>query len=135
MGPERLEPQVDRPVGAVLEQLGAGEAEHEDRSVDDRRRQALEQVVQRRLRPVDVVDDHDERPVGRVPRRGTWRIAARRLGGVAAPSASPSSCAIVAATAAVRHALECAVDQRRASAVECSSRIPVSSRTICATAQ
>ena len=40
-------------------------------SVRQRRRQPGEQVEQRRLGPLDVVDHDDERPLARLLRRGT----------------------------------------------------------------
>ena len=59
---ERLEAGRDLPVGTVLGELRPGEAEHHDGCIRDRRREAGEQVEKRRLGPLDVVDDDDERP-------------------------------------------------------------------------
>ena len=46
-----------RPRRARLEELGAGEAENEDRRRRAERDEVLEQVDEHRLRPVDVLDD------------------------------------------------------------------------------
>lgn len=49
------------PAGALVQKLGTGEAEDENGGpdvVDDR----IEQLEQRRLRPVDIVDDDQQRP-------------------------------------------------------------------------
>ena len=134
---ERLEAHRHVPVGTVLEQLRPGEAEQHDRCVRDRRREAGEQVEQRRLGPVDVVDEHDQRPgTGRRGEEVADRPR-RLLAPSCVPSASPSSCAIFAATTVPvrrrrRRAPRCSA---RASAGECSSSIPASSRTIWPTAQ
>ena len=48
---------------ALLEELRAREAEEEDRGVARKVGEVLDQVEQRRLGPVDVLEDEDERPV------------------------------------------------------------------------
>ena len=53
------------PVRARLEQLGPGQAQHEDRRIGDVGGEVLDQVEQRRLGPVDVVEDDDQRLLGR----------------------------------------------------------------------
>ena len=53
------------PVRPALEELGAGEAEEDDRGVGEAARQVLDEVEEGRLGPVHVVEDRDERPVGR----------------------------------------------------------------------
>ena len=63
--PERLESNADRPLRPRLEQLRARKAAHEQLHVLERRRQAGEQVEQRLFRPLDIVDDEDERPLAR----------------------------------------------------------------------
>ena len=47
--------------GRVVQQLRAREADQQDRRAAGEGREVLEQVEQRRLRPVDVLDDDDER--------------------------------------------------------------------------
>ena len=49
---------------SALEQLRARQADEQQRDVPRERRHMVEQVEQRRLGPVDVVDDDDQRPVG-----------------------------------------------------------------------
>ena len=65
----RLEHQRRRrrpgPVRPALEELGAGEAEEDDRGVGEAARQVLDEVEEGRLGPVHVVEDGDERPVDR----------------------------------------------------------------------
>ena len=52
-----------RPVRPRLEQLVACEADQQDRHALDPAGQVLDQVQQRRLGPVDVVEDDDQRPL------------------------------------------------------------------------
>ena len=49
-------------LGPDVEQLGAGEAENHQRRVLDALGQVLDQLQQRLLRPVDVLEDEDQRP-------------------------------------------------------------------------
>ncbi len=51
-----------RPGRALVEQVGTGEAEEQDWCAAREAGDVLEEVEQRRLRPVDVVDRDDERP-------------------------------------------------------------------------
>jgi hypothetical protein len=51
------------PLGPALEQLRAGEADHEQRHARGAGGDVLERVDQRRLGPVDIVEDQDERAV------------------------------------------------------------------------
>jgi len=46
----------------VLQQLGPGHAQQEHRSAAAQVRHLLDQVEKRRFAPVDVVEDHDQRP-------------------------------------------------------------------------
>src|SRR5262249_1206864 len=55
------------PGRTLLEQLGAGDAEQEDRRASREIGDVLDQVEQGRLRPVHVLEDEDERPVQRKP--------------------------------------------------------------------
>ena len=61
LGPSGSSRTRHLPVGPALEQLGPGQAEEQHRRVRDRRRQAGEQVEQRGLGPVDVLDQDDQR--------------------------------------------------------------------------
>jgi hypothetical protein len=54
-----------RPGRALFEHLGSGEAQQDDRGAAREARDVLEQVEQRRLCPVDVVDDENERALPR----------------------------------------------------------------------
>ena len=54
-----------RPPGPELEEVGPGRAEQEQRRVLREGRDVLDQVEQRRLGPVDVVEDDDQRPCAR----------------------------------------------------------------------
>ena len=67
-----------RPRRPRVEEVGAGEAEQQDRRAAREAEHVLEQVEQRRLRPVDVVDGDDERP--------RWRRAPRTADGRPRPS-------------------------------------------------
>ena len=66
---ERLEQHVRRvqlaatPSGSPVEQLGPCHAEQEDRRAAAEIRDVLHEVEKGRLAPVDVVEDHDERPI------------------------------------------------------------------------
>ena len=53
-----------RPGGPHVEEVGARRAEDEDRRVARRGGDVLDEVEQRRVGPVDVVDDEHERPRG-----------------------------------------------------------------------
>ena len=64
-----------RPRGPLLEQLRAAEAHEQDRRAARERGDVVDQVEQRRLGPVDVVEDDHERPVGA---RDRARAAAAR---------------------------------------------------------
>jgi hypothetical protein len=54
---------LSRPAGPRLEELWAGRAQHEELRVAAEIGQVVEQVEQRLLRPVDVVDEDDQRRV------------------------------------------------------------------------
>ena len=54
-----------RPRGPLVQELGAGEAEQQDRGAAREGHQVLEQVEQRRLGPVDVLDDRDQGALAR----------------------------------------------------------------------
>ena len=58
---ERLEPHRDRPGGAAVEQLRAGHAEQQERGAAREQRDMLDQVEERLLAPLDVVEHDDER--------------------------------------------------------------------------
>ena len=87
---ERLEDDAARtlagaPGRRLLEQLGAGRAEDQDRCVD-RLDEMLDQREQRRLGPVDVLHDEDDLPVGgevreEAPHRPEQLLDGERLDG------------------------------------------------------
>ena len=54
-----------RPARAQLEHCGAGRADDQERGVGDGVHQVLDQVEERRLRPVDVLEHDDERALAR----------------------------------------------------------------------
>ena len=58
---ERLQPHRHRPGGAALEQLRAGDADDQQRSAAGEQHDMLDQVEERLLAPLDVVEDKDER--------------------------------------------------------------------------
>ena len=58
---ERLEPHRHRPGGAAVEQLRAGHAEQQERGAAGEQRDVLDQVEERLLAPLDVVEHDDER--------------------------------------------------------------------------
>ena len=58
---QRLEPQRDWPLRAALGQLWPGEAEDEDRRAGGEQGDVLDEVEERLLSPVNVVEDADER--------------------------------------------------------------------------
>ena len=85
-GRERREPD-GLPVGALVEQLGATEAEDEDRP-DGLGGDALDEVEERRLGPVQVLQLDDERPLAgdrleQAPRRPGDVVGGRRAVGEA----------------------------------------------------
>ena len=85
---ERLEPHRHRPGGAAVEQLGAGHAEQQERGAAGEQRDMLDQVEERLLAPLDVVEhDHErrllleqlaERPGDLLRRRPRLRLAQQR---------------------------------------------------------
>ena len=87
VGGERLEKDrgcvvlASTPGVAGVEELGAGHADDEQRRVADPVDDVLDQVEQRRLRPVDVVEDDDERLLARQlleqPAHGPERLLGR----------------------------------------------------------
>ena len=58
---ERLQPHRHRPGGPALEQLRAGDADDQQRSAAGEQHDMLDQVEERLLAPLDVVEDKDER--------------------------------------------------------------------------
>ena len=58
---QRLEPERDRPLRAALGQLRPGEAEEQDRRAGREQGDVLDQVEERLLSPLNVVEDADER--------------------------------------------------------------------------
>ena len=62
---ERLEPERHRPGGAALDELRPRHAEQQDRRARGEQRDVLDQVAERLLAPLDVVEDDHERPLGR----------------------------------------------------------------------
>ena len=54
---QRPEHERDRPLAAALRELGPGEAEEEDRRAGREQRDVLDQVEERLLAPLDVVED------------------------------------------------------------------------------
>ena len=53
------------PPAADLEQLGSGDEQEQDGSVDQAIRDMLDEIEQRGLGPLDVVEDDDQRPPAR----------------------------------------------------------------------
>ncbi len=53
------------PRGVAVEQVGPGEAEDEDRGVPGPAEHVLDQLDEGRLRPLEVVEAHDQRPLAR----------------------------------------------------------------------
>ena len=87
-----------RPGRAALEELGPRHAEEQERRVAAEVGDVLDQVEERRLAPVDVIEDDDERPLGRgllerLPDRPRDLVRRRRR------SRAPSSDSIAAAAA------------------------------------
>jgi hypothetical protein len=91
---ERLEPKRDRPVGAAVEQLRPRQAHEQDRGARGKERDVLDQVEERLLTPMKIVDDDDERLLARrllerlakgpgdlVRRRRRLRLAQQRANG------------------------------------------------------
>jgi len=64
---ERLEPQRHRPARPLVEELRPRDAEQEERDAGGEERDMLDEVEERLLAPVDVVEDDGERPAGRSP--------------------------------------------------------------------
>ena len=62
---QRLEPKRHRPGRAALGELRPRHAEHQDRRARGQQRDVLDQVEERLLAPLDVVEDDDERPLRR----------------------------------------------------------------------
>ena len=60
---QRLEPERYRPGGPPVEQLRARQAEQQDGCPRREQRHVLDQVEERLLAPVKVVEDDDERPL------------------------------------------------------------------------
>jgi hypothetical protein len=58
---ERFQLQSRRPARPSLEQLGPGHAQQQDRSTRREQRDVLDQIEERLLAPLDVVEDCDER--------------------------------------------------------------------------
>ena len=73
---EWLEPKRHRPGGAALGELRPRDAEHEDRCARGQERDVLDQVEERLLAPLDVVEDDHQRPL----RRGLLQRLAERPG-------------------------------------------------------
>ena len=61
---QRLEPKRHRPGRAALGELRPRHAEQQDRRARGQQRDVLDQVEERLLAPLDVVEDDDERPLG-----------------------------------------------------------------------
>ena len=126
---------VDVPVGTVVLQLRPRQGDQQDRRIADRRRERGDQVEQRGLGPLNVVDENDKRGVRHRPRGSTdcpgGLLGSRR------PFGEPEQLLDLRGNdIAVRLAsATCAAIRRRASMDECSSSIPASSRTIWPTAQ
>ena len=87
-GGERLQPQRPRPAGAPFDQLRPGHAQEQERRAGREQRRRLDQVEERLVAPLDVVEDHDqrrllleqlaERPGDLVPARPDVRLAQQR---------------------------------------------------------
>ena len=73
---QRLEPKRHRPGGAALGELRPRHAEQQDRCARGQERDVLDQVEERLLAPLDVVEDDHERPL----RRGLLQRLAERPG-------------------------------------------------------
>ena len=61
LGGQRLEPQDAGPAGAPVEQLRTRHAQEQDRSAGREQRRRLDQVEERLVSPLDVVEDDDQR--------------------------------------------------------------------------
>ena len=85
---QRLEPQRGRPRGAPLDQLRPRHTEEQQRSTGREQRRRLDQVEERLVTPLDVIEDTDERrllleqlaerPGDLVPARPDIRLAQQR---------------------------------------------------------
>ena len=73
---QRLEPKRHRPGGAALGQFRPRHAEQQDRGARGQERDVLDQVEERLLAPLDIVEDDHERPL----RRGLLQRLAERPG-------------------------------------------------------
>ena len=62
---ERLEPHRHRPLRTSLEQLRPRQTAKQERCLADHAGKCVEEIEERRLGPVDVVDQHDERTLRR----------------------------------------------------------------------
>ena len=62
---ERLQPQHAPPAAPAVEQLRSGHAQEKDRSARGQERDVLEEIEEDVLSPLDVVEDRDERRLGR----------------------------------------------------------------------
>src|SRR5204863_1037653 len=62
---ERLEPQRDRPARPLVEKLQARHADQQQRDTGGEERDVLDEVEERLLAPLDVVEDDDEQPLRR----------------------------------------------------------------------
>ena len=96
---ERLEQQgrriqlPARPPGSDIEQLGPGDAEQEDGSAARPVAYVLDEIEQRRLRPVQVVEDEHERARSSANRSSNARVASCVSAGdepIASPGSTPS---------------------------------------------
>ena len=65
VGAQRLEPERHRPGGVALDELRAGDAEQQDRRARGEQRDVLDQIAERLLAPLDVVQNDDKRSLRR----------------------------------------------------------------------
>ena len=132
---ERLEPHRHRPVGAGLEQLRPRQAEEQQRCVVDQPREApASRSSSAGSAQWMSSTSTTQRPLRGLPRAGSgaiawavWSAVADALGRARAAARSAPR-----PHGRPRTSSSSASSRARASAAECSSRIPASSRTICA---
>ena len=85
---QRLQPQRPRPAGTPLDELRPGHAQEQERRAGREQRRRLDQIEERLVAPLEVVEDHDqrrllleqlpERPGDLVPARPDVRLAQER---------------------------------------------------------
>src|SRR5439155_27284101 len=59
----RMREESASPTGSVIEELGPGETDHHDRYVSGMSRQIFDEVQKARIRPMQVFEDEERRPI------------------------------------------------------------------------